>query len=151
MFLFCHSDLNIRHCFMRFFLVFCFFFISLILSGRWLRTASVFKNGIRPKKSLQSAFLAFFGDICDEILNKTVFAQLFAPMLWNQKFCEEQSYENLQSWHSLLTLQSTNYFLHQCADQYLTGESFFTCLSFLAYGFLRIHKIERYLVNINKH
>ena len=35
------------------------------------------------KKLLKSTFLAFFGDIYNEILNKTVIAQHFAPMLWN--------------------------------------------------------------------
>ena len=64
------------------------------------------------------------------------------------------SYENLQSLHSLPTAQSTNYFLHQCADLIhceVTGESFSTYLGFLAPWFISIYKIERYLVHISKY
>ena len=52
---------------------------TLILSGRLSRTASAFRNGIKPKKQLKRACLDFFGDISGENLNKTVIAQTSFP------------------------------------------------------------------------
>ena len=46
----------------------------------------MFRNGIKPKTQLKPAFLAFFGDISGENLNKTVIAQTSFPCYENKCF-----------------------------------------------------------------
>ena len=125
--------------------------LNLILSGSWSRTASVFKNGIKPKKTIKKCIFGLlswhFRWKSEWNSNCTI---LRFHVIKRNVLPRKLSYENLQSWHSLPTLQSTNCFLHQCTE-YLTGESFSTCLGFLAARFISIYKIERYLVNISKY
>ena len=49
----------------------------------------MFRNGIKPKTQLKPAFLAFFGDISGENLNKTVIAQTSFPCYETKSFAKK--------------------------------------------------------------
>ena len=106
---------------------------DLILSGRWSRTASSSRNGVKPKKQLKRAFLAFFGDISGENLNKAVTAQTSFPCYETKSFAKKIVLWNFTKFTLLPASPANKWYLFK---NYLPEKSFRWCAVAAAHIFI---------------
>ena len=123
--------------------------LILILSGKWSRTALVFKNGIKPKEIKT----CIFGDISSENLIETVLHNTSLPCYKTKRFVKKTVLWKFTKLTLVTSFKVNELFpASMCwSNTWLVKAFPHTCLGFLAACFISIYKIERYLVNISKY